>query len=326
MCVSLLHAGAMASSSDDDDDDEKEDETEEPTPKASPFEAKAEKSKSRSRRRRRRHTERRGRERDEGASRSRRRRESRAESRDGGHRDGRNSHHGGGHGRTLSSVPEPPDPPRRNEDARLRSRVPEPSAPPSRKNTEVKGKPGPKGGKGNFKGAKRWKCPLCKTRVAAHKAALEQHQWLNEWCIAHQNWEKLTHSQQGEPGAWAKCREKAFYTKCGRTSEAVEAGMDLPSDDDRSEPSPLARPMSSAGSVRLRAKETPTVAEPSDVKVARPVDDQGKKKKKKKAKKDSSPDSSGSKKKKKKPHKGSESSGSSRPRAAKRKQVVINFH
>ena len=104
---------------------------------------------------------------------------------------------------------------------------PEPPSPPRTKKAEGEGKRGPKGGKGNFKGAKRWKCPLCKTRVAAHQAALEQHQWLNEWCIAHQNWERLTYSQQGEPGAWAKCREKAFHTKCARTSEAVDDGIDL---------------------------------------------------------------------------------------------------
>lgn len=149
---------------------------------------------------------------------------------------------------------------------------------------------------------------------------------MNEWCIAHQNWERLTYSQQGEPGAWAKCREKAFHTKCARTSEAVDDGIDLPSDEETRQPSVLARPMSSGGPVRLRAKEKSTVAEPSFTTVERPVDDQVKKKHKKKAKKDSSPESDGSKKKKKKPHKGSESSSSSGHRAPKRKQVVINFH
>ena len=111
---------------------------------------------------------------------------------------------------------------------------------------------------------------------------MEQHQWLNEWCIAHQNWERLTYSQQGEPGAWAKCRENAFHTKCARTTEAVDDGSGLPSDEETRQPSVLDRPMSSGGPVRLRAKEKPTVAEPSFTTVERPVDDQVKKKRRRK--------------------------------------------
>eukprot|EP00435_Cladocopium_sp_Y103_P036437 s339_g9.t1 len=317
----------MALSSDDDDDDEEEEENEEPTPKASPFDAE-EKKRSRSRRRRRSENEGRGRESERG---SRRHRESRAERRDDGHRDGRTRHHGGG---TRSRVPEPPEPPRRREDDGTRADVPEPPDPPRHSSSvpeppsPPKGKSSLKGGKGKVKGApKRWKCPLCKARVAAHQAALEQHQWLNEWCIAHQNWEALTYQQQCEPGAWSKCREKAFYTKCGRTSEIVENGLDVPTDEETREPSPRSRPMSSRGPVFLRGKERATEAEPAKTTVERPVGDQVKKKKKK-AKKYSSPGSSGSKKaqtKKKKPHKGhkgSDSSGSSAPRSARRKQVL----
>ena len=105
--------------------------------------------------------------------------------------------------------------------------------------------------------------------------------------------------------AWKRCRELAYYKKCGRTSEAVESGLEVPSEEeipDERPLSPLSRPASSG--VRLQ---------PAAVEKPEPVE-----KVKKSKKKDT-------KKKKKKDKSSSSSQEPSAPRSNKAKKVVINI-
>ena len=256
----------MTTSSEDEEDDEEEG----PPVKASPFSPNKERSRSRHRRRRRRSEHHRGEHKSEKTS---HRRSSRADDHcDDGKRKG-----------TRSTVPEPPDPPRRKESDRTRPVVPEPPAPPRERGPssshgyDVRNTH--QGGKGKAKGNK-WRCKICKNKVAPYQSALEQHQYLNEWCIEHQLWDGLAAWEKSEPGSWPKCREKALGIKCGRNSEAVENGFDLPSEDDYHAPGPAAGPSSSRGRMHLRSVPRIPVEQPPVEKVESQVVDHSKKKKK----------------------------------------------
>ena len=194
--------------------------------------------------------------------------------------------------------------------------LPEPKNPPR----EVAGNDGKnsQGGKGKQKGSKPfWVCAICKGKVGALQAAMEQHQYLNEWCIAHQIWGRMSPQEKADPGpAWKKCREMAYYKKCGRTSEAVENGMDPPSEEEILEErtqSPASLP--AASGVRLRAASRGVSKPPATEPVQKPEKETVKKAKKK------------DKKKKKKTSKSSSTSSQepSAPRSSKSKKVVINI-
>lgn len=67
---------------------------------------------------------------------------------------------------------------------------------------------GAKGKGKNKKGrSERQTCKICKTQVSGNASALDQHQWLNAYCLAVQAWEKFTPYQKEQAGAWEKARQ-----------------------------------------------------------------------------------------------------------------------
>ena len=303
LCLSRLFFISFASAcqvmTSSSEEEATEEEEAKPAVKESPFE-KEERTRSRSRHRRRRHRS--GlHEGEHRTSKASRRHSSRAARRDKD-ADGKRRE-------TRSKVPEPPSPPKRQVE-RTRSSVPEPDSPPRKKEVRPDGKN--QGGKANQKGS-RWKCRICQNKVAPYQAALEQHQYDNEWCIAHQVWDALTEREKSEPGAWTKCREKAYHVKVGRRVEARELGLDQQcSDDDDRAPTPAAeRPSSSCRRFQLRSVAKTHVETPPVEKEKSQVDHKSTKEKKKKKKKKSKDSQS--------------SAGSSTPRSGRRKQVVINI-
>ena len=106
----------------------------------------------------------------------------------------------------------------------------------------------------------------------------------------------------------------AHYKKCGRNSEAVESGMDLPSEEENWEGGPLSpgsRP--AASGIRLRAASQALSKQPAPEPLAEKPDRTEKDKKAKK------------KQKKKKSKSSSSSEEPSAPRSSKSKKVVINI-
>ena len=130
-------------------------------------------------------------------------------------------------------------------DRRGDSKVPEPLMPPKLSRAEQeekkarKGQKGPnKGGKGGGKAQKSWVCKECGQKTAPHAAAMEQHQYLNERCLSHQFWYKMTKKAQEESGSWYRAQQMARSTKFQRQSEAQDAGWEVPEEEERSK-SPL---------------------------------------------------------------------------------------
>ena len=130
-------------------------------------------------------------------------------------------------------------------DRRGDSKVPEPLMPPKLSRAEQeekkarKGQKGPnKGGKGGGKAQKSWVCKECGQKTAPHAAAMEQHQYLNERCLSHQFWYKMTKKAQEEAGSWYRAQQMARSTKFQRQSEAQDAGWEVPEEEERSK-SPL---------------------------------------------------------------------------------------
>lgn len=201
------------------------------------------------------------------------------------------------------------------------SKVPEPLMPPKLSRAEKeekkarKGQKGPnKGGKGGGKASKSsfWLCKECGQKTAPHTAAMEQHQYLNERCLSHQFWYKMTKKAQEESGSWYRAQQMARSTKFQRQTEAAEAGWEVPEEDERSK-SPLwsaqswhrsparseSAPSGSAGSWKDRRA-------PAEPEMAHLVPAQSQAKTKKKADKESSdsepePEDSSKKGKKRRP-------------------------
>ena len=239
----------------------------------------------------------------EGKHRSRRRRRSR---RDGSHERGRDE--------------------RKDRDRRRRRKqgVPEPEHPPKAKKEEKI----PEGGSEDWKGAGRktrdrfWVCFDCGQKVAPYRAAMDQHRYLNENCLASQAWNRLSRAEQNEAGAWPRCKQEARGMKFGRRSRLVDADgfEDIPEEECHRGWSLPSAPASSAerpdGSKAIRLKEkSPGRASPP------------KAKKVKKDDRESSPEAKKSKKGKKHDRESSSSSAKDRTSSKKRsKQVVININ
>ena len=62
------------------------------------------------------------------------------------------------------------------------------------------------GAKGTRKGKQKLKCKYCGTYIAGHQSAVDQHQWLNLWCLQHQLWQKMSQRAKDQPESWAKAK------------------------------------------------------------------------------------------------------------------------
>ena len=154
------------------------------------------------------------------------------------------------------------------------------------------------GGKGTRKGKQKLKCKYCGTYIAGHQSAVDQHQWLNLWCLQHQLWQKMSQHAKDQPESWAKAKLAAKALKDSRQQQHAKDGVDVEALDPESErggsPAPTLKSQLSAGSNKIPASGSQPVevrrsVSPSPVK---------KQEKKKKQKKSSSTSSSGGKKSK----------------------------
>ena len=89
----------------------------------------------------------------------------------------------------------------------------------------------PDGGKGNKKGPleapKKVCCRICKHLVSSKaQAAMDQHQYLNEYCLAVQAWNRFTPEQQKDPDMWMKAKEMAARMKLSREKGAALQEVD----------------------------------------------------------------------------------------------------
>ena len=55
------------------------------------------------------------------------------------------------------------------------------------------------GAKGIRKGKQKLKRKYCGTYIAGHQSAVDQHQWLNLWCLQHQLWQKCRSTPRTNP-------------------------------------------------------------------------------------------------------------------------------
>ena len=154
------------------------------------------------------------------------------------------------------------------------------------------------GAKGTRKGKQKLKCKYCGTYIAGHQSAVDQHQWLNLWCLQHQLWQKMSQHAKDQPESWAKAKLAAKALKDSRQQQHAKEGVDVVALDPESErggsPAPTLKSLLSAGSNKIPASGSKPVevrrsVSPSPVK---------KQEKKKKQKKSSSTSSSGGKKSK----------------------------
>ena len=83
-----------------------------------------------------------------------------------------------------------------------------------------------KGGGKNLKGGpKKQMCKICGSRVAGTPSALDQHQWLSEYCLAWQAYERMTPYQKEQTGAWEKAKKIGQDVKSSRVHlDATSAG------------------------------------------------------------------------------------------------------
>ena len=127
---------------------------------------------------------------------------------------------------------------------------PEPVAPPRKE--QSKG-----GSKGSRKG--KQKCKFCGTQLAGHQSAMDQHQWLNLWCLQHQMWQKMSADAKAQPESWAKAKHAAFAVKESRQKLHAQDGVDVVALDPESEraPSPARTVRSQLSAGSLRVGQTP---------------------------------------------------------------------
>ena len=175
-----------------------------------------------------------------------------------------------------------------------------------------------KGAKGGGKATKTsfWVCRECGQKTAPYTAAMDQHQYLNERCLSHQFWNKMTEKAQEDAGSWYRAQQMARSTKFQRQSEAAESGWDMPAEEDDRTKSP----MWSVASVR----RSPLRLEPAPSGTARSWKDR------ESVAADRVPEQKAAKKKKKVEEKPSsdtepEPEDSAR-KGKKRRPVVINIH
>ena len=83
-----------------------------------------------------------------------------------------------------------------------------------------------KGGGKNLKGGpKKQVCKICGSRVAGTSSALDQHQWLSEYCLAWQAYERMTPYQRDQQGSWEKAKKIGQDVKSNRVQlDATSAG------------------------------------------------------------------------------------------------------
>ena len=166
--------------------------------------AKSEERKERSRHRRRRRRSGQETERDRSRGRDRRSPESRRERRETRLRTAASV----GRSRGAEPPPEPALPPRH-----VPSVLPPPPPPPPAVPKD--------GGKGNKKGPQsvqnKVRCDICHRYVSSTaKAAMDQHQYLNEQCIAVQCWNGFSREQKKDAAMWHKAKEMAKKIKISR--------------------------------------------------------------------------------------------------------------
>ncbi|CAL1133506.1 unnamed protein product [Cladocopium goreaui] len=146
-------------------------------------------------------------ERDRDRTRDRRRRRS--------HRS-RSRRSTGKHSPTRRSKAEPAEEPDRGRERP----VSPPGKPAGPSQSEAKQDLQVQGAKGKGKNKKgrseRQTCKICKTQVSGNASALDQHQWLNAYCLAVQAWEKFTPYQKEQAGAWEKARQIGADVKSRR--------------------------------------------------------------------------------------------------------------
>ena len=113
--------------------------------------------------------------------------------------------------------------------------VPEPEHPPRAKKEPQQddGRSETKGG-GKRQPPKTWLCVDCGKETAPYRAAMDQHRFLNENCLACQVWNRKSRSEQSEPGTWYRCKQEARGLKWGRRSQLVDVdGFEGPLDEHR---------------------------------------------------------------------------------------------
>lgn len=113
----------------------------------------------------------------------------------------------------------------RSRDRRGREAPPEPEGKPPPKTEGRTDKSPSKGNKGQGKkgNQKQIKCEICDTKISAHPAAIEQHQWLNEYCLSWQAFNRMTETQRQKKEAWAKAQEVAAKVKASRQAPSASA-------------------------------------------------------------------------------------------------------
>lgn len=88
-----------------------------------------------------------------------------------------------------------------------------------------------KGSKGQGKtwakgNQKQTRCEICKTKISAHPAAIDQHQWLNEYCLACQAYNRMTPTQRQKSDSWQKAQEVAKKVKGNRTEPSASVARE----------------------------------------------------------------------------------------------------
>ena len=220
---------------------------------------------------------------------------------------------------------------RKDSDRRRRRQesVPEPANPPKAKK-EDEAMDDTKGS-GKKPRERTWTCMDCGQKTAPYRAAMDQHRYLNENCLACQVWNRLTRDEQNEPSAWHRCKQEARGKKWGRRSELVDRDgfEEIPEEEYRgwsvhSVPAPPPAPSRTSWQ-RDRSEMPPRM--PVELKENSPARESSMKKVKKikKDDRDSSPEKY--KKGKKKDRESTSSHDKDRTAGKRRpKQVVININ
>ena len=224
----------------------------------------------------------------------------------------------------------------RKESGRRRRRhesVPEPANPPKAKKEDEQHEPmEDTKGSGKKPRERTWTCMDCGQKTAPYRAAMDQHRYLNENCLACQVWNRLTRDEQNEPSAWHRCKQEARGKKWGRRSELVDRDgfEEIPEEEEyrgwSSHSVPVPPPAPSRTSWQRDRSEMPPRM-PVELKENSPARESSMKKMKKikKDDRDSSPEKS--KKGKKKDRESTSSHDKDRTAGKRRpKQVMININ
>eukprot|EP00435_Cladocopium_sp_Y103_P048190 s391_g14.t1 len=115
-------------------------------------------------------------------------------------------------------------------DRRGKERPPEPPGKPPKKEEGRETQEGHKGrgskgqGKPGSKSIqKRTTCEICKQKISMHPAAIEQHQWLNEYCLTMQAYNRMTATQKQKKDSATKAQDVAKKVKASRDAPSTVA-------------------------------------------------------------------------------------------------------